>query len=434
MGVLLERAVQRGQGPRVLDLFAGAGGFSLGLHWAGYHTAVAIDHKPTAIETLSVNFSHHGTKVLERDLSSFTPQDLSKFFPKTNSHDLFDLVVGGPPCQGWSMVGRGKIRTLSESDGRHCTKTDPRNELYKRFLSFVKFFQPKVAVMENVAGMLSHSGLNVAENVALCMENSGYNVSWTKINASDFGVPQHRERLFFVGVRKDLKRNFVFPIPVTERGRRAFPLVTVEDAINDLPIIRHGNKDWIQLYKKQESLTKFAKRMRLGADQSKIFDHVCRTHNDQDLEAFKLMKQGGWYRDLPKRLKRYRDDIFEDKYKKLKWNKPSGCITAHLSKDCYTHIHPSQSRTISVREAARLQSFPDSFYFAGTMGSKFELIGNAVAPFVAEMIGNEIRIQILSKTLSKKDKAHLFAVRPVFLSNRRVIEHLRKRIAKVSTV
>lgn len=134
--------------------------------------------------------------------------------------------------------------------------------------------------------------------------------------------------------------------------------------------------------------------MRLLAEPSTIFDHVCRTQNDQDIEAFKFLRQGGWYRDLPPHLKRYRDDIFEDKYKKLYAKRPSWCVTAHLSRDCYTHIHPTQGRTISVREAARFQSFPDCFYFAGNMGTKFRLIGNAVPPLLAEKIAIALKSQI----------------------------------------
>jgi DNA (cytosine-5)-methyltransferase 1 len=382
--------------PRVLDLFAGAGGFSLGFHWAGFHTAVAADFEPTAAETLTANFAHHGALVLQRDLSQFLPQHLDSELRRRGLESEFDVIIGGPPCQGWSMVGRGKMRTLSEADGRACTLRDPRNQLYKRFLGYVKHYQPKVAIMENVPGMLSHGGKNIAEAVAGTMEDAGYIVTWQRINASDYGVPQFRDRLFFVGVRKDLGLKFAFPQVTSSTGKRAFPLTTVADAIKDLPIIRHGAKAWVREYQKPAKLGSYAKLMRAGADRETVFDHVCRTHNDQDLEAFRLMRQGGWYRDLPKRLKRYRDDIFEDKYKKLSWDKPSGCVTAHLSRDCYTHIHPSQARTISVREAARLQSFPDSFYFAGSMGTKFRLIGNAVPPLAAMRIANEIKKQVFA--------------------------------------
>jgi len=379
----------------VLDLFAGAGGFSLGFHWAGYQTAVAIDHSAAAIETLEGNFAERGMKALVRDLATFSPRELEAFLVTQGVGTEFDVVVGGPPCQGWSSVGRGKMRSLRTLGGRRQEDADPRNELYKNFLQFVSHFKPPVAVMENVPGMLSHNGRNVADEVAESLEAVGYTVTWDRLNASDYGVPQVRERLIFVGVRKDLGIRFAFPDTRSSRGNRVHPLVSVRDAIGDLPVIRNGSREWVREYKRDKSeLSAFARKMRRYADADKVFDHVCRLQNDQDIEAFRTMREGGRYVDLPKHLKRYRDDIFKDKYKKLKWDAPSWTVTAHLSKDCYTHIHPSQARTISVREAARLQSFPDSFYFAGPMGTKFQLIGNAVPPVLAEKIGAAIREQV----------------------------------------
>lgn len=386
---------------QVLDLFAGAGGFSLGFEWAGFSTKVAVDFDPYAVETLRGNFEHKGTRAFELDLSKIPPSRFESFLVGQGISTAFDIVIGGPPCQGWSMVGRGKMRALSETTGRACTKTDPRNKLFRRFIDYVEHFQPKAAVMENVPGMLSHGGKNIAETVAKLLSRAGYVVSWQKLNAFDFGVPQVRERLFFVAFRKDLRATFTFPNPEELYRGQFYRATTVKDAIHDLPVVRSGANEWTRPYKVREELSGFAKRMRQGALQDVIFDHVCRTHNAQDIEAFKLMKQGGWYRDLPKRLKRYRDDIFEDKYRKLSWNKPSGCVTAHLSRDCYTHIHPSQARTVSIREAARLQSFPDSFYFAGAMGPKFRLIGNAVPPILAEAIATAVKAQ-LEHALSPK--------------------------------
>lgn len=384
--------------PKVLDLFAGAGGFSLGFHWADFRTAVAIDYSAAAVETLEGNFSEHGIRALVRDLASFTPRDLEGYLRKQEEPASFDVIVGGPPCQGWSSVGRGKLRSLRSPGGRRQEDSDPRNELYKNFLQYVRHFQPPVAVMENVPGMLSHNGNNVAEFVAESLDAVGYNVTWDRLNASEFGVPQIRERLIFVGVRKDLSIIFEFPKTRSARDRRIYPEVTVRDAIGDLPIIRNGSREWVRDYKTDPSkLSDFAKKMRRGADRDAIFDHVCRTQNDQDLEAFRTLREGGRYVDLPKRLKRYRDDIFKDKYKKLKWDAPSWTVTAHLSRDCYTHIHPSQARTISVREAARLQSFPDCFYFAGGMGTKFQLIGNAVPPLLAERIATALREQVFER-------------------------------------
>jgi DNA (cytosine-5)-methyltransferase 1 len=389
----------------VLDLFAGGGGFSLGFHWAGFHTAVAMEIKLNALETLKANFSHLGTRVLEADLAHYSPQKLKATLEFHDEPTHFDLIIGGPPCQGWSMVGRGKIRALAEETGRPCEKRDPRNQLTKRFLQYVRYFQPKVAVMENVTGMLSHGGKNVAELVAAGLTETGYNVTWQRINTSEFGLPQVRERLFFVGVRKDLKIAFKFPEAKKNNGSRNFPALTVRDAIADLPKVSHGAKELIRPYSAPANISAYAKQMRLGAAPDLVFDHICRTHNSQDLEAFRLLRQGGWYRELPDRLKRYRDDIFEDKYKKLHWGRPSGCVTAHLSKDCYTHIHPSQPRTITVREAARLQSFPDCFYLGGSMSAKFELLGNAVPPLIAFILAREIKKQvILDSQVTKKSR------------------------------
>lgn len=387
------------QRPAALDLFAGAGGFSLGIHWAGWRTAVAIDHDPVSVETLQANFSHLGTGTLLRDLGKLTPKKLEADLSHLNIEHDFDAIVGGPPCQGWSNVGRGKLRSL-KTKSRRDVEHDPRNHLYENFLRTIDHFRPKVAVMENVPGMLSHNGKNVAELIAESMEAIDYRTTWAVLNAMDYGVPQVRNRLFFVGVRKDLGIEFRFPETCADDGRRLYPLTTVRDAIADLPALRNGGRQWIQAYTEKPGISDYAKLMRKHAHRKTIFDHVCRTQNDDDLEAFRLMKEGGLYRDLPARLKRYREDIFDDKYKKLYWDRQSWCVTAHLSKDCYTHIHPSQARTISVREAARLQSFPDSFYFGGNMGNKFQMIGNAVPPLLAQHIGTAILKQVFSDQLA----------------------------------
>lgn len=400
----------------LLDLFAGAGGFSLGFERAGFEPGVMIDSCPMAVETLDVNFGHRKGLALERDLSDMSPIELERELRAAKRDWRFDVIIGGPPCQGWSKVGRGKLRSLGYQI--HDVFEDPRNRLYKSFLDFVGYFQPLVCVMENVPGMLSVRGVSIAEQVARNLENRGYNVSWKLLNAMNFGIPQIRERLFFVGIKREAGIHFKFRPSHTASGKRLFPEVTVREAIADLPVIRNGNREWIRDRVRGKKLSAFTHRMMNGSDQSKVFDHVCRTHNKQDLEAFRLLKQGGWYRDLPKRLKRYRDDIFEDKYKKLYWDRPSWCVTAHLSRDCYTHIHPSQARTISIREAARLQSFPDCHYFAGCLGDKFRLIGNAVPPLLAEIIAEDVRDQIFRK---EKKKSESREHRSISTNNRREI-------------
>lgn len=389
--------------PTVLDLFAGAGGFSLGFHWAGFHTAAAIDHNNFAVETLTTNFGPNACKALHRDLSKYSPSAFEKELRIAGVIPRFDVIIGGPPCQGWSHVGRGKLRSLRLQDGGGSYLEDPRNKLYRRFIAYISHFRPDVAVMENVPGMLSHDGQNIADSVAASIKSIGYKVTWKLLNASDYGVPQERRRLIFVGIKTELNTTFEFPEVVGPRGRRLFPHVNVKEAIGDLPRITNGANEWVRDYTKSKKMSSYARMMRRNSDR--LFDHVCRSQNNQDIEAFTLMKQGGTYNDLPKRLKRYRDDIFKDKYKKLRMDRPSWCVTAHLSKDCYTHIHPTQARTISVREAARLQSFPDNFYFAGSMGNKFQLIGNAVPPLMAKHIAEAIRCRVFAKGIINNRKA-----------------------------
>ena len=375
----------------ILDLFAGAGGLSLGFHNAGFRTGFMVDSCPHSVETLETNFRKYNPLILNEDLARFKPSSLKARIPRKKIH----IIIGGPPCQGWSLVGRGKLSSLGrKADSAY---SDPRNRLYREFIDYVRVFQPVVCVMENVPGMMSHTKRNIAKKIARDIENRGYEVTWELLNAVNYGVPQQRKRIFFVGVREDMRIKFSMPEWLDAEGERKYALNSVRDAIGDLPILRNGSKKWIRPYDAQKA-SDYSSKLRRKGKKDVIVDHVCRKHNEQDVEAFRIMKQGQWYKDLPKKYKRYRDDIFLDKYKKLKWSEPSWCVTAHLSKDCYTHIHPSQSRTISVREAARLQSFPDWFCFGGKgMSAKFRLIGNAVPPLMSEAIAKEIRKQVFEK-------------------------------------
>ena len=389
--------MQRVNGRKLVffDFFAGAGGFTKGFVDAGYQPGVLLDCDTKAIETLEVNFGDLGAWILHHNIEKITPKRLEWYLISNGYRVTPDVMVGGPPCQGWSVIGRGKLRSLGVR--LEDIFDDPRNRLYQRYIKFVVHYQPKVFIMENVPGMLNYNGINVAEKVADFFNRKGYFISWEMLNSMDFGVPQNRKRLFFVGVRKDLGIEFQM-----SKLKRKKKIVSLKDAIFDLPVIRDGAKEWIRPYRKPPNPNSFVKQMRIGTDPRYIYDHVCSIHREQDLEAFKELKQGGYYDTLPARLKRYRDDIFGDKYRKLRADDVSGTITAHLSKDQYSHIHPTQTRTITVREAARIQSFPDSYYFAGGMGDKFKQIGNAVSPLVARAFADEIKNQVFSKTLSKK--------------------------------
>lgn len=374
--------------PVVIDLFCGAGGMSLGFELGGFEIGMGIDSDKFACETHNLNFQGrcHNTQIEHIE----DPRTLLA----ESGYNSFDVVVGGPPCQGFSRVGRGKIRSLQEDPTDEID--DPRNQYYRHFIRFVKTLKPLFFVMENVPDMRTYKdGERLLLDKAIEeFRKSDYEVEFKILQADHYGVPQTRRRLFLVGNRLDL------PIVWPEETHSDEPR-TVWDAISDLPIVAHGAREQIMSYEARCDLNEYQEFMREGAG-SKVTGHQTRWHNDQDLEAFRWMPEGGKYIDLPDRFKRYRDDIFQDKYRKLLRDEPSWTVEAHLAKDCYRHIYPSREnepeppRTISAREAARLQSFPDRFQFAGAMTRQFHQIGNAVPPLLAKAIAKTIKPQILA--------------------------------------
>ena len=351
--------------PVVVDLFSGAGGLSLGFELAGYNVAAHVELDKSCCETLRHNFKN--SVVLQGDIEDINPLLLKKQLGE------IDIVIGGPPCQGFSIVGKSKLKSL----GRHLN--DPRNKLYKQFLRFVYQLNPKAFVMENVPGILIHNRGLTAKRIMSHFEKLGYDVSTHLLSAKDYGVPQTRKRVFFVGT----KDGYDFKLP-----ENSTEYVTVSDAISDLPILHHGGGSEFMDYNKNAK-TRYQQLIRGGAVG--VFNHVARSCNKKDLKIFSLMKQGMKYFEIPDRLKRYRDDSFRDKYKRLVNSKPSWTVVAHLQKDGYMYIHPTQNRTITVREAARLQSFPDRFVFSGPMTQQFRQVGNAVPPLLAKAIALSLR-------------------------------------------
>lgn len=385
-----------GSHPGFIELFCGAGGFTWGWQRAGFAPLAAVDSDVAALRTHEWNFGNEHALVLNRDLAAFEPAALRSLLRGKGSHLL--AVIGGPPCQGWSRVGRGKLRSLNVV--ADSLLADPRNRLYNRFLDFVEHFASPVCVMENVPGMLSVEGVNVAAAVAQHFDDIGYACSYALVNARWFGAPQDRKRLIFIGVRKQLGciidadglRRFA---PTFRRETTGLPAtVSVRAAIADLPELENGSIEDPRIYvPRRGRRSRYATLMRAHSN-GLVTDHISRDHNAQDIEAFGTMHEGMVYADLDRKYKRYRDDIFTDKYKRLYWDRPAWTVTAHLAKDGYTHIHPGQSRTISVREAARLQSFPDDFRFFGNMGDRFRQIGNAVPPFMAWGIAEYVKRSI----------------------------------------
>lgn len=367
--------------PVVLDLFCGAGGMSLGFQMAGYKIGLGVDNDPRACKTHLHNFG--GFCVQANIAEIIDPQE----FIQTNGLERVDVIIGGPPCQGFSRVGRGKIRSLmNDPEDIH----DPRNQCYRNFIRFIQKLKPLYFVMENVPDMQNYADENqpLLNKILFELRQEGYKVEWDILHADHYGVPQTRKRLFIMGNR--LGRGQPWPVKTHETRS-----ITVWQAMSDLPIIQHGNRQDEMPYEPRCKLGEYQRLMRQEVS-NKLYNHQTHRHNDQDLEAFAWMTEGSKYVDLPSKYKRYRDDIFKDKYKKLYRDCPSWTIEAHIGKDAYRYIYPSRKgepeppRTISVREAARLQSFPDRFRFIGAFTQQFRQVGNAVPPLLAKAIAESI--------------------------------------------
>jgi DNA (cytosine-5)-methyltransferase 1 len=286
-----------------------------------------------------------------------------------------DVVAGGPPCQPFSRAGSSKIRNLVATGKREAR--DRRAELWRSFVDVVEELQPSIVLLENVPDMARWNDGAVLLGVMQALRDCGYDPHARVLDAYRFGVPQHRARLFVVGTQG---RPFTWP---REQRRR----LTLRDAIADLPSLEAGSTHLELPYGGPR--TGFQREARRGVprkERSFIYDHCTRGVRKDDEEAFRLLEPGGTYTSLPKRLQRYRSDIFVDKYKRLEWDDLSRTITAHLARDGYWYIHPEQHRTLSIREAARLQTFPDWFRFAGHPTTQFRQIGNAVPPVLAEAV------------------------------------------------
>ncbi len=362
--------------PWAIDLFCGAGGLSLGLEEAGFSVIAAADSDPTSIETHSANI---GGLTWTGDLSK--PDDFISRLNEWGVRDI-DLLAGGPPCQPFSNAGASKIGDLVRRGQRQ--PRDERADLWQSFFALVDELAPKVVLFENVPAFARAQ--DGALLVALIDElrQRGYGVHTKVLNAWQFQVPQHRSRLFIVGVAGE--GDFEWPQP---EGTRP----TVGQAIADLPVVG-ADSSAEELPYEGPPRTALARTLRKGlpkAESRLIRDHVTRAVRPDDAEIYSLLEPGGTYLDVPERLRRYRSDIFNDKYLRLKFDDLARTITAHIAKDGYWYIHPKENRTLSIREAARIQTFPDRFRFAGAPTSRFRQIGNAVPPLLASAIGFAIR-------------------------------------------
>ncbi len=447
-----------------LDLFAGAGGFTLGLEEAGFESLGAIECDSAAAATLRANFGEGPASFLgpkAGDVRELSTRTLRNRLRRAGVTEL-DLLVASPPCQGFSRVGRGKLDSMKGDRGSFAA--DSRNDLYEYAVRILRALRPRVFVFENVSGILHLRGRNVAEDVCEAVARAGYVVRCTLLNAAWYGVPQTRERVIIMGTREDLDIEPTLPrrrffadlsrghLSGAELDRRNWrnpdffadpreissqfptgPAIGVADALDDLPpftvhldALRNGHR-----YRSLRNLFPrvayahppknwYCLKMRAWNDALRsedVGDHFCRW-TPRDFKTFAQMKPGDRYpqavaiakkrhQDAASRYRQsggrrpvrkdfippYQEKSFPDKWRKLIPGLPSWTLTAHLGKDTYSHIHfdSTQARSITIREAARLQSFPDAFIFTGNMGDAFRQIGNAVPPLLAREIGETLR-------------------------------------------
>ncbi|MFB4308399.1 DNA cytosine methyltransferase [Actinomadura sp. GTD37] len=353
-----------------VDLFSGAGGLSLGVERAGWTVALSVDNDPRALETHRAYFPGLALNI---DLGD--PEGRAELISLLRRAEI-DLIAGGPPCQPFSRAGRSKIRSLVDEGRRD--PLDLRRELWRAYLEVVREVSPRAVLMENVPDMALGDDFCIVRTIVDKLENDGYYTEARLVDAWQYGVPQHRKRLIVLA-RKD-SHVFTWPDP----GER----VILSEAIGDLPKLPEDDPVGARQLPYRESRDKsgFLELMREGMEDNNdvVWDHMTRPVRPDDLVVFKMMKAKTLYSAIPENLRRYKADTFDDKYKRLDGTDLSRSITAHIAKDGYWYIHPKQHRTLTVREAARIQTFPDRFRFAGTRSDAFRQIGNAVPPSLGE--------------------------------------------------
>jgi DNA (cytosine-5)-methyltransferase 1 len=373
------------------DLFAGAGGMSLGLEDAGMRVVFGADFDRDALETHAHHFA--GMSVGWDLGDPKKVEEVGRILRAVN----IDVLAGGPPCQPFSKAGRSRMRYLVQHGVRE--PHDRRRDLWQSYLDVVRIARPRAIIMENVPDMALDREMFILRSMVRRLEDWDYSVQARVVDTYRYGVPQFRQRLILVALLGGL--DFAWPEESTKK-------VTLGNAIRDLPevdpqegwltdINRHGWRTY------GGPRTEFQRDMRVGmppTQADRVYDHITRRVREDDAQAFEQLDAKTRYSELPDELKRYRDDIFDDKYKRLDANDLSRTITAHIAKDGYWYIHPEQNRTLTLREAARVQTFPDHFRFAGAPTSAFRQIGNAVPPRLGRAMGSAVA-EVLSHGASR---------------------------------
>lgn len=404
-----------------IDLFAGAGGLSEGFIRAGFKPIAHIEMDKNACDTIRTRTAYHHLASTEKvDLyyqylkgeldrnalwsevpenqmklvmqEQITPESVPEIFKKIDTElgsTEVDLIIGGPPCQAYSLVGRSRDPNRMEND--------ERNYLFKEYGKFLKRYKPKYFVFENVLGLLSAGNRKYFNEMLELFSELGYSTSYEVLQSEDFGVLQKRRRVIIIGKRG--KRKFTFP-ELEKRASSGYQVL--RDLFTDLPPLKPGGGEPVMRYKGPS--TEYLERHHLRNGVDFVTQHITRPHNDNDLKiyrrAIKAWTERGErlkYDQLPKTLQTHKNNrVFLDRYKVVDGGGHSHTMVAHISKDGHYYIHPDekQVRSLSVREAARIQSFPDNYYFEGGRGAAFKQIGNAVPPLMAEAIAHKLLTQL----------------------------------------
>lgn len=405
-----------------IDLFAGAGGLSEGFIRAGYKPIAHVEMNKDACDTIKTRIAYHWLKenkkiriyndylksktknkdelwknvpehlinsVINKEISENTLPEIFKKIEKELNGKQVDLIIGGPPCQAYSVVGRA----------RKDMERDARNHLYKHYVKFLVKFKPKMFVFENVPGILSAKNGEYLRKIFMAVRNAGYEVAIppkNHLNAKDFGVLQDRKRVIIIGWKKELNLKY----PEFETSENNFQIL--KDLFSDLKPLKNG-QGTLDAVEYARPTTKYLKQTNIRNGLDFVTQHIVRPNNENDLEIYQIAIDK-WnngkrlkYAELPKRLiKHLHKDSFVNRFHVVNGKGVSHTVVAHIAMDGHYYIHPDkkQNRSISVREAARIQSFPDDYFFEGSRTAAFKQIGNAVPPLMANKIAEKIREMI----------------------------------------
>ena len=319
-----------------IDLFSGAGGMSLGFDQAGFNNIFSVDIEPSFCETYKTNFPKHN--LIQKDISKLSNEEIKSLI----GNQIIDVIIGGPPCQGFSMAGNIGRKFIDDS----------RNQLFREFARIVEIVQPSYFVMENVARLFTHNKGETKKEIIELFKKMNYNVECKVVNTADFGIPQVRNRVLFIGNR--ISNNIVFPTKTVDKP------ISIKEAIDKLPKLKSGEK-------------------------SKIPNHISMKHSEQMLEKMKYVSDGGNRNEIPELIRPKSGDV--RKYIRYKSTEPAVCVTGDMRKI----FHYSQNRALTVRELATLQTFPLDFIFKGSTISQQQQVGNSVPPILAKEIALTIK-------------------------------------------